>query len=115
MGPQILKIDGIMHVQPIPQSSMFCSNSPIKQQAWARPRYSDSGLDLGLYLFHHEDPLRENGAWKLIDMDLTDQKEKTYAHVQSGGKPVSGCWIYYVVSTRGAGPYDFWLTSETRR
>jgi hypothetical protein len=112
----ILHIANIMHVQPIKESSMYCSNSPVTQQGWARPRYPGSGLELGLYLFHHEDPTRENGAWRLVSSDMmsttgSNGYSKDFAQVKTGG-PESGCWIFYVVSLKGAGPYDFWLTSE---
>ena len=34
-----------------------------------------------------------------------------FAHVRSK-EAQTGCWIFYVVSQKGAGPYDFFLTSE---
>ena len=116
----ILQINDVMHVQPLQESSMFCSQKPVTQEGWAQPLYQ-SGLDLGLYLFHHEDPSRERGAWKLVDQDSTtfssaadgagSGEAKRFAHVRSGGAR-SGCWIFYVVSQRGAGPYDFWVSSK---
>ncbi|QDZ25039.1 hypothetical protein HOP50_15g75820 [Chloropicon primus] len=108
----ILKVNEVLHVQPAPGSSMFCSNSPLTQQGWAKPRYEDSGLELGLYLFHNRDPSRESGAWRLVQSDFTaPESGKHYAHTASG-RPSSGCWIFYVVSKKGAGPYDFWLASS---
>ena len=108
----IFQIADIMHVQPIQESSMYCSNSPVIQQGWARPRYGGSGLDLGLYLFHHADPTRAKGAWQLVSSDMMSSAAgKDFAEVKTD-VPDSGCWIFYVVSLKGAGPYDFWLTSK---
>ena len=107
----ILQISDIMHVQPAKGSSVFCSNDPVVQNGWVAPRYADSGLELLVALFHRE---REEpgGAWKLLSYDLTNAAEgKSYAHVHSG-RAQSGCWIYYIVSLRGAGPYDFWGQSN---
>jgi len=35
----ILRIADVMHIQPSPGSSMYCSNEPVVQEGWAKPRY----------------------------------------------------------------------------
>ncbi len=91
------------------------------QEGWAKPRYDGSGLELGLYLFHLEYPSASASAWKLVAKDAMasadaaggsrSSGEAGFAHVRSG-RARAGCWVFYVVSQKGAGPYDFFLTSE---
>ena len=108
----ILRIGDTMHIQPLSGHSMYCSNVPLVQEAWVKPRYDSSGLEIALYLFHHSDPENNVGAWKLVAHDSMDiETGKMHAQVSSG-VPASGCWIWYTVSKKGAGPYDFWMASS---
>eukprot|EP00216_Chloropicon_sp_CCMP2111_P006926 CAMPEP_0198234168 /NCGR_PEP_ID=MMETSP1446-20131203/249_1 /TAXON_ID=1461542 ORGANISM="Unidentified sp, Strain CCMP2111" /NCGR_SAMPLE_ID=MMETSP1446 /ASSEMBLY_ACC=CAM_ASM_001112 /LENGTH=1438 /DNA_ID=CAMNT_0043914905 /DNA_START=172 /DNA_END=4488 /DNA_ORIENTATION=+ len=113
-SPKLFRIGEVSLVHPLAGESMFCSKKPLTQQAWTRPRYDQSGLELGLYLFHHPDyEYRKQGAWRLAGYDVMDlENGKTSAAVSSRGPAAAGCWIWYVVSKRGAGPYDFWMKSS---
>ena len=105
----ILRVMDKLVVQPSAGSSVFCSTSPRRFRGFAAPTFPDGGLEVGLYLFHHSDPHRENGAWRLEDAGFSGgDGGRPYAVAQSLAAK-SGCFAFYVVSTRGAGPYDFWL------